>query len=172
LLALGAEVLLFGLDQPQTFQGYRLLMGYLARFSITPENDWREQFHFVHAKAQDSDKARAAAEERFLDLYEPLMSKSKLSENVQDRLTADDFEIDWDDDLAVELEFDDFVKPQILHVLEDTKFRNFDPIADRKILDFSIYDATFASIVEFSESLFDNSEESDSDEQGESDGLR
>jgi hypothetical protein len=58
MLAVGGEVLLFGLDHPQTFLGYRLLMAHLGRFPASPEDDLRERFRFVHAKASGRPNAR------------------------------------------------------------------------------------------------------------------
>ena len=52
-LGLGADVLLFGVNTPQTFNGYRYLLSYLERFRPTEssENDWRYRLRMVHAKA-------------------------------------------------------------------------------------------------------------------------
>ncbi|WP_295587092.1 division plane positioning ATPase MipZ [uncultured Lamprocystis sp.] len=51
LLGLGAEVLLFGLDEPQTFQGFRVLLAHLARFGdpAEPAPEWLSRINLVQA---------------------------------------------------------------------------------------------------------------------------
>jgi hypothetical protein len=53
ILGLGAEVLLFGLDSQQTFEGYKYLLSHLAAFRppVWTENDWRFRLKMVQAKA-------------------------------------------------------------------------------------------------------------------------
>ncbi|WP_295578642.1 hypothetical protein [uncultured Lamprocystis sp.] len=61
LLALGAEILFFGADQPQTFLSYRYLFAHLLHcFGTGPGGyrDWRGHLSFVQAKAPSSAQQR------------------------------------------------------------------------------------------------------------------
>lgn len=70
VLGLGAEVLLFGLDEPQTFQGFRALLAHLARF-VEPSRanppEWLLRLTLVQGKAGSGER-RAAFAQRCLDL--------------------------------------------------------------------------------------------------------
>lgn len=72
LLALGAELLLFGSDQPQTFAGYRYLLSHLMNISpavsLDDADDWRRRLSFVHAKAPASAAKRAPFRNRLYEL--------------------------------------------------------------------------------------------------------
>lgn len=70
LLALGAEVLLFGTDQPQTFRGYRYMLAHLKRLSGSDGqfDDWRTRVSFVHAKAPASATKRAPFREHLYEM--------------------------------------------------------------------------------------------------------
>lgn len=154
ILGLGAEVLLFGLDQPQTFQGYRLLMGQLSRHPFSPSNDWREKLSFVHAKASDALLDREEAASRFQAIFDSLLQPNASEQAEPERLTEDDFEIEWQE-TANELA-DDLIEVEVLHVLEDTIYRRFDPIGDRRILDVNAYTTAFGSLLEYLDSVVDD----------------
>ncbi len=53
LLGLGAEILLFGLDEPQTFQGYAVMLAHLAHFAPRGASapEWVERLTMVQGKA-------------------------------------------------------------------------------------------------------------------------
>jgi cellulose biosynthesis protein BcsQ len=69
LLHLNAEVFLFAVDVPATWEGYRYLLSHLAQLArvrgeVSPQEvDWRERFHMVQARAsmRDEDKRRFAS---------------------------------------------------------------------------------------------------------------
>ena len=88
LLALGGDTLLFGMDQPQTFIGYRLLLAHLAQFSVNVADDWRQRLYFVHAKAADSAAKQAAANERFMELYKIISPSQTQVSQPDQHLTA------------------------------------------------------------------------------------
>lgn len=149
LLALGGNILLFGTDQPQTFQGYRLLLAHLARFSIDPIDDWRERLTFVHSKAARADKSQQEVEGKFREVFH-LISPSELpmSEIEAERLTAEDVEIVWDDSLKDEIQSEQ-AECDVLHVLDDGQYRDFDPISQRELLEFKSYEHTFAELINY-----------------------
>ncbi len=67
-LGVGAsKLVLFGIDQPQTFHGYRYVFTHLVQtlgVAAGPEqDDWRSRISFVHAKASPSAGARTAFRE-------------------------------------------------------------------------------------------------------------
>lgn len=148
ILELGAEVLCFGIDHPQTFLGYKLLMAHLGRFPVDLQDDWRERLRFVNAKASDARDRQTAAEERFLGLYEYVSSKSlPIASTSLPPLTAEDFDVEWDDSLDQESLFEDFSPPPVIHVLEDTHYRDFDPVENRGLLGPSAYDVAFRQLL-------------------------
>jgi hypothetical protein len=149
ILAIGADVLFFGTDLPQTFLSYRLLMAHLAHFPIEPEDDWRERLRFVHAKASDAPKARSDAAERFIALYDMVAPSKSEPEGTTEPLTAKDFDIEWIEDADDQLDVQGFAPPPILHVLDDTRYRDFDPISDRGLLASPAYSATFQALIEY-----------------------
>ncbi|MDP1869198.1 MAG: AAA family ATPase [Bradyrhizobium sp.] len=152
ILGIGAEVLLFGLDQPQTFQSYRLLIGHLTRYSSDPFDDWRDRISFVHAKASDSVVDREDSESRFKAVFEPLLAKPLVQLGLRDRLTEDDFFLEWQEPTA-EIDTEELSQVQVLHILEDTRYRQFDPVSDRKILDAHAYTNSFGSLLEYIDSV-------------------
>ena len=151
ILGIGAEVLLFGLDQPQTYQGYRLLVGQLSQHRADISDDWRDRISFVQAKAPDSVEARDEAASRFQALLSPIASWSEIDDLPKQDLTEDDFELDWRD--LSDVSEEDLVESQVLFVLDDTRYRQFDPVGDRKILDARSYATTFASLLDYVDSL-------------------
>lgn len=144
MLGLGAEVLLFGQDQPQTFQGYRLLLAQLARFPFNLANDWREQLSFVHSKATDSVLEREEAVSKFRATFDLLRQRSP---GTALKLTEDDFEVEWEDDVVGFP--DDQLEVKVLHVLDDTNYRRFDPIREKRIMDASVYTNAFGSLLDY-----------------------
>jgi hypothetical protein len=64
MLGLGADVLLFGIDTPQTFAAHRYLLAHLSRFPRVPEEaDWLPRLRVVHAGAA----ADPESQKRFSD---------------------------------------------------------------------------------------------------------
>lgn len=157
ILALGANVLLFGVDQPQTFAGYKLLFGHLARFSINGQEDWRDQLQFVHAKASESTAARTAAAERFTSLYEILSQQTNKNDVVYPNITADDFDVEWNDN-SVDSIVEEFSPPPVLSILDDTRYREFNPTHNRSLLETSVYSATFNDLIKYGDLLIAASE--------------
>ncbi|MCG5516383.1 MULTISPECIES: hypothetical protein [unclassified Ectothiorhodospira] len=69
LLHLSAEVFLFAVDLPATWEGYRYLLSHLAQLAQPGDEsaprapDWRERFHMVQARSsmREEDKRRFAS---------------------------------------------------------------------------------------------------------------
>ena len=68
---LGADVLFFGVDTPQTWDGYTYFLAHLARHkteAISPE-DWRYKLKVVHAKALESEGALQEFRDQSWELF-------------------------------------------------------------------------------------------------------
>jgi CO dehydrogenase nickel-insertion accessory protein CooC1 len=95
---LGADVLFFGVDTPQTWSGYRYFLAHLARFKPEiGENDWRFRLKMVHAKATIDRRALANFRDNSFELF-----AEHLYDEIDER-TADNrirFGFDLDDRVA------------------------------------------------------------------------
>lgn len=153
LLGLGAEVLLFGLDEPQTFQGCRALMAHLARFAdpggLAPE--WISRLTLVQGKAPSEKNARQGFAERFrqLAIDSGLGPPPLASSDVPP--TAEPFsDPEWDDQLPDEavLPSEDWGLGEPVAILDDPKYRGIDPRARRDLLEERVYGVTFGAFLE------------------------
>ena len=138
----GARVLLFGRDEPQTFQGYRLLLAHVDE--RLPHGDrLRERSWFVHARAAATPNPEAR--ERFQALWANNPFDAAAPEGPA--LGVDDFEISWPDEeaaAAVPLPEDDV---PVLKVLEDTRFHGFDPLSNAALLEPSVVTPIFGELL-------------------------
>jgi MinD-like ATPase involved in chromosome partitioning or flagellar assembly len=156
IVGLGGEVLLFGMDQPQTFAGYELLFAHLATLRADTDNDWQNRLHIVQAKAPVDPQSRS----RFFDRMSLLRDKylavasHRLQVKMDPSALRETFEVDWDetDSDAVE-ELLDVESPTALSIIEDDRFRAFDPLVDRKILSSSAYSASYGELIDMAEGV-------------------
>jgi CobQ/CobB/MinD/ParA nucleotide binding domain len=128
ILGLGAEVLLFGLDAPQTFEGYKYLLSHLAAFRppFGSESDWRFRLKMVQAKAPANAEAWKAFRDRSFELF---------STQIYDEdETGEAFNFNIDD-------------PDAPHsawtILNDSNYLEFDPLQKIAQLTAPIYERTF-----------------------------
>ena len=157
ILGLGADVLLFGVDEPQTYLGYRLLLSHLVRFPVNADDDWRDRLHFVHAKASDSEKKQKEAEERFRDLAQIIYPPSAAVATVEP-LTEDDFDLNW----ALDANINEIISSDdgaLLRILDDARYRDFDPVTRRDLLEDETFMGTFSSLLQWFDFIVDNPEE-------------
>ncbi len=134
VLGLGAQVLLFAVDFPQTFEGYGFLLAHLARFATANASaDWRQRFQLVHAKASLDPAVRRRCHDRGFDLFS--------------RWLYD--EADFDDTDAFNFDIDDESAPHfpwpILHYFG---FLDFDPVANPEVLTQSFTERTFGPFID------------------------
>lgn len=152
IVGLGAEVLFFGIDQPQTFAGYELLLAHLATLQVNVNDDWRSRLQFVQAKAPNSIEKRNEFSQK-VDLllrkyFLPLVS---LDNEIVDISTLKDvFEVDWsEEDGAGEILVEnESILAASIAILDDDRFHTFDPIANRDLLAERTYIATFGDLLE------------------------
>jgi hypothetical protein len=154
ILGLGAEVFLFGLDEPQTFQGYAALLGHLGRFT-NPATDevpeWLGRLSMVQGKAP----ADASMQETFSDKCKQLFMESGLEtasapRAVEPLPAAGSFSnVPWDDDQS-----DEDVLPKELRVfrepvaiLNNEQYMQFDPRQKRTLLSSEVYRSSYGKFL-------------------------
>ncbi|WP_111557929.1 tyrosine-protein kinase family protein [Paracoccus sediminilitoris] len=143
VLGLGAKVLLFGINEPQTFQGYAFLLAHI-RERIQGGTNWEENAWFVQAKAESWDAE--IAQERFNALW----TKEEETLEKPEKLGPDDLELVWaDDDEPAPLPKDPV---PLLRILHDERYRSFNPVENRVQLDERLVQSTFSDLLEW----FDN----------------
>lgn len=155
VLGLGAEVFLFGLHERQTFQGYSALFAHLARF-IDPKRaarpEWLERITIVQGKAPRDADARSAFAEACRSLYERTgLVSTPATTSFEVPLPAEPFEdIPWNDEVSdEELQLDDPIGPRpTIAVLDDDRFRLFDPTRQRDLLSSEIYRVSFGQFLD------------------------
>ncbi|MDA8249308.1 MAG: AAA family ATPase [Rhodospirillales bacterium] len=156
VLGLGAETLLFGIDEPQTFIGYRLLLSHLASREGTEYDDWKQRIQFVHAKASADPQSQTEAAIKFRDLmtaFDPDSMKIRTVPPEDERLTADDFDLDWKatrEDVVAEVIGDD---TPIIRILDDDHYRAFDPVRQPALLTSDLFDVTFADLLRWADGV-------------------
>lgn len=156
LLGLSAETLLFGIDEPQTFYGYRLLMAHLAERNPPGLNAWRDRLQFVHAKAPIRPTEQFDAAIRFRDLLDVFNPPAAETADVAG-LTAEDFDVEWSDDSPdTDIIFSDDVP--VIPILDDPRYRGFDPARQPDLLTTESFSATFGSLLEWVERVVIGSE--------------
>lgn len=151
VVGLGAEVLFFGLDQPQTFAGYELLFAHLATLPVDSNDDWRNRLRFIQAKAPEN----AIMRDKFSQDMGALMRKHlwptipSVASQIDLAFLKDHFDVEWADEAQNEIspiDDDDMPEPTIA-VLNDNRFSTFDPLADRDSLVERVYSATFGDFL-------------------------
>lgn len=144
VLGLGAEVLLFGLDQTQTLAGYELLFAHLATLPRQADDDWRERFNFVQAKAPLDARARAAFAEKAQSLIMRYLWPVAPLQSVNLAELQDKFETEWEDQAPV---FDGGTPPPLFAIPDSQRFQAFDPLRDRSVLEERVYADTFGEFL-------------------------
>jgi CO dehydrogenase nickel-insertion accessory protein CooC1 len=133
---LGADVLFFGVDTPQTWDGYRYFLAHLARFKPEDrDDDWRFRLKMVHAKALNDPKALAHFRDNSFELFaEHLYDEINESEEAG----GGSFGFDVDDPTAPH-----FAWP----IMMDPKFYEFDPVAHPEQILPDDYQTSFGEFV-------------------------
>ena len=143
LLALGAEVLFFGTDQPQTFRGYRYLFSHLLYcFGTAPGGyrDWREHLSFIQAKAPSSAQQRISFRERLHALCaEFLYDEESLAADGSVEVADFNFAVA---DSGIGVPHD------ASYISYHPDYAAFDPVADRTALDPDVYRGPFGAFLE------------------------
>ncbi len=152
ILGLGADVFLFGLDEPQTFQGYSALLAHLARFVCPGEAapEWIERLTMVQGRALDAGSLASFAEKcQTLFTRSGLCPSGAASSLVP--LPAEPFgNVPWDDNARDEdLSLDEHTKPRDpIAIIDDERFRLFQPMRRRDLLSREVYRSSFGALID------------------------
>ncbi len=153
ILGLGAEVLFFGLDEPQTFQGYSALFAHLARFlpldGSMPE--WIERLTMVQGKAPVDAEERLVFGQKCHELFEATgLEPMSLDVSRPVLLPAEPFkDVPWDESISDEdaLPGERWMR-EPLAVLEDPRFTRFDPHRRQDLLSEAVYKTSFQQLLD------------------------
>lgn len=163
VLGLGAEVLLFGLDEAQSFLGYRVLFAHLARFmdtDVSPE--WVERLTMVQAKAPVSAEERQDFARRCEDLFRECGLLPAEVPASREPLPAGDFDdVIWDESLPdeeilpAELLPDGWSMNEPAAVLYSANYHHFDPLARPDLVSTAVYRSVFGDLLDKIEQVID-----------------
>jgi hypothetical protein len=156
VLGLGAEVLFFGQDQPQTYAGYELLFAHLGTIPRGESEDWQERIHIVQSKSPVNPAQRTKFVDRMSSLVSKYLSRYRdvLDVEIDTTSLRETFYVEWSEDNsnAVETILEEETV-SILAVLEDERFRVFDPISDHDVLAAPTYSDSFSEILALTETV-------------------
>ncbi len=143
LISLGAEILLFGTDQEQTFRGYRYILSHISSnrnpLDDTGWSSWRERVSFVQAKAPSSASKRKSFREALYSICaECLYDEETLDANG--RVIAADFN-------PSPAEIGPGIPHDSWHIEDHTNYDAFDPLRDTTQLDLDVYQGPFANFL-------------------------
>ncbi|MFT5780790.1 MAG: MinD-like ATPase involved in chromosome partitioning or flagellar assembly [Pseudomonas sp.] len=136
---LGADILFFGVDTPQTWEGYNYFLSHLSRFKseTSLESDWRYKIKMVHAKAADNQSALAKYRDKSFDLF-----ASYLYDELEGNETAeglpDAFSFDLDDPTAPHYAWPIYISPD---------FYEFNPIENNAQLNSDLINPAFGDFI-------------------------
>lgn len=160
LLGLGAETLLFGLDERQTFQGYAPLIAQLGGFARSQPNglppEWFDRFTPIHAKASAEPERAASFGASWNRLLDGVLNGQE--EPVPAGVTSEpDFDPPWDDDAPDEAilppDWGSLAHP--IAILSDASYAGFDPLRADELLSGRVLEATFGDYLAFVDKLVD-----------------
>ncbi len=154
LTGLGAEIFLFGIDEPQTFAAFELLFASLAPGLSTGDGEWREHLHVVQAKAPPSGKKRTAFSDRIEEMQRKYFWPSPSYPSTIPDLVglSQTFEVVWTEEneatVGAILEEPDL---SCIAILEDERFHGFDPVSDIDVLSDLLYRSSFGEFLRSAE---------------------
>ncbi|HUW37908.1 MAG TPA: hypothetical protein VMV91_11300 [Rhodocyclaceae bacterium] len=170
ILGLGAEILLFGLDEPQTFQGYSVLLAHLARFSRQPNVsslEWLERVTMVQGKALSNVEDRTAFADKCRAMFRDAGLDGPSDVTADVAYPAAPFkDVPWVDDDEVsdaELLLDDRLRiPEPIAILDDDRFRHFEPSKRRDLLAEQVYRSSYGTFLDRLDEAFHTKSEEQS----------
>lgn len=152
LLGLSANVMLFGLDEPQTFTGFKLLLAHLNS-NLSDENirnNWLERLAFVQGKSEN------LTSDDYEDKCEDLLKEIGLVKRGSSRNTVSipkgPFNnVPWLEDSEIsdeELNEENYYsRTKTLKILNNENFKNFDPDKKASLLNHSSYHGTYQELL-------------------------
>lgn len=137
ILGLGAQILLFGEDTPQTFAGYRYLLAHLARFPRDDADDWIDRLRMVHAKASADEARQQVFRDRAYDAFREFLYRDRPLDDETGDIQLPEYGLD-------DREAPHFAWP----VLRDSNYFEFDPLAVPSQLTPALYERTYQALLE------------------------
>ncbi|HBN9930698.1 KGGVGR-motif variant AAA ATPase [Pseudomonas aeruginosa] len=153
ILGLGAEVFLFGLDEPQTFQGFSMLLSHMTRLNDEKvPAEWLSRFTIVQGKAPTESNERQRFSDKCQRMLQDLgLIKSNSPVEVKSTNAGEEFnDYVWNDEALDEevLPFENASYSEPLAILDDPKFKGFNPQAHPDLLESGIYTASYSQLLE------------------------
>ena len=150
-VALQGNTLVFGMDQPQTYAGYRAL---LAQQALTLGPDWATRIHIVEARVGadgPSDEFISNMIDILPDLHDPKPGASIPLDDLREI-----FDVDWNDGLSVESVIDQEI--DITHIYESDVFARFDPLKHPDRLSRGMYAAVYGDFLQTCDDIIQSAE--------------
>jgi hypothetical protein len=152
ILGLGADLLFFGLNEEQTFQGYRALFAHLSRLKTkSTESDWLEQITMVQAKASGESEDQDLFAERCTSLFQSTGLIPTVGKQESVSLPAEPFRnVPWDDEAFDEgIGIEEDGEPRFpLIILDDERFKHYSPQLRADLMLPRIYLSTFGPLLD------------------------
>ncbi|WP_079218781.1 KGGVGR-motif variant AAA ATPase [Herbaspirillum robiniae] len=148
VIGLGAEVFLFGIDQPQTIAGYELLFAHLGTLPKESDNDdWRNRLRFVQAKASIDSGMRDEFGKKITAVMQRYLVESIEEAAIDVSSLKDSFEVEWSEEKeSTFAEEEDLLVP-VIAISNNDRFQSFDPMKDRSLLVQDVYQASFGELI-------------------------
>lgn len=152
ILGLGAEVFLFGLDEPQTYHGFKILLSHMALFKVDNQfPEWLSRLTIVQGKAPAEASSRQAFSEKCRDLLiEVGLGPQAAASEVEVLPTNNAFNVTWDDDIKDEevLPSEELLYLESIAIIDDARYKSFNPLVKRDLIENGIYSSSFRQILD------------------------
>ncbi|WP_082450876.1 KGGVGR-motif variant AAA ATPase [Sphingomonas sp. Leaf22] len=140
LMTLGANLLLFGTDQQQTFLGYRYIVSYMSAQTdygaLEAGGNWRERLTFVQSKAPSTERMREPFRNKLYDMCTDLLYEYDDSYESEDSFNFGPSEKGL------------FIPHDATFIKHDTAYDAFDPTLNGDQLDEEVYSGPFGRFLE------------------------
>ncbi|MFC7540384.1 ParA family protein [Siccirubricoccus deserti] len=145
-VALQGNTLVFGIDQPQTYAGYRAL---LAQLALTLGPDWLTRIHVVEARV-GADGPSDGFISNMADIFPKMYDSAPSAPIPLDDLRTT-FAVDWDDKISVE----GVMEPEIngTYIYESDVYARFDPLKYPNRLSRSVYTAVYGHFLQLCDEI-------------------
>jgi hypothetical protein len=150
IIGLGAEVLVFGRDEPQTFFGYSFLFAHLARLAARDieRNEWLERITPIHALAPVDATSRDAFGQRWEGMIRDTGVLPSRPSPTDVPLPDGFRDVPWIEDEATDAllpEEHSVLRP--VAVLRSSEYDDFEPLRRRDLLSTKVYSGAFAELL-------------------------
>ncbi len=140
-VALRGDTLVFGMDQPQTYAGYRAL---LAQQALTLGSDWTTRIHIVEARV-GADGPSNEFISNMMDIL-PDLHNPELIPPISLNELRETFDVEWDESASI----GSVLEPEInhTHIYESNVFSRFDPLKHPDRLSRGMYAAVYGHFLD------------------------